>query len=350
MNKGVRDVAWAAAGLVSAGVLAAVMVRSSPRWVSAIVKGAFEQAGSVVARRMQAHVIPGVTEQTRLSYRPGDPDAFLTMHRRQGSAGLLPVVVWIHGGGWISGNSSNVDPYLQIMTARTGIATVSVDYTPGPRASYPTAVQQIQDALAYLDQHAEELGVDRNRIVLAGDSAGAQLATQTAAIITNPDAAAVTAVAPALAARQLRGMILHCGVYDPVALAGEPGPLGWVIQQVLRAYTGTRSLVDSAALTQMSAAQSVNGNFPPTFMSAGNADQLTEVQSKPFAEHLERLGVPTRTVFFAQDHEPRLPHEFQFNLDGDDGQRVLAESIAFITDLFNTTSGRGPGRLQGRFA
>ncbi len=64
---------------------------------------------------------------------------------------------------------------------------------------YPLAVHQLNDALAYIDAHADELGVDPNQIVLAGDSAGGQLASQMATLMTSPDYADIMGITPALA-------------------------------------------------------------------------------------------------------------------------------------------------------
>lgn len=80
--------AWMTAGLASAGALVAVMVRSSLRSVAAIVKGAVEQAGSFVARRIQDHVISGVTEQTQeVKAGPGSRHWGTTAPRQTGWVG-----------------------------------------------------------------------------------------------------------------------------------------------------------------------------------------------------------------------------------------------------------------------
>ena len=74
----------------------------------------------------------------------------------------LPAVFWVHGGAWISGHKSDVDPHLRIL-ASEGYVTIGANYTVGPDAVYPTAVRQLNEALAYLDANADELGIDPQR-------------------------------------------------------------------------------------------------------------------------------------------------------------------------------------------
>ena len=89
-----------------------------------------------------------------------------------------------------------------------GYTTIAVNYTLGPEGAYPTAVNQLNQALAYIDEHADELNVDASQIVLAGDSAGAQLASQMATIMTSPDYAEIMSIAPALQADQIIATVM----------------------------------------------------------------------------------------------------------------------------------------------
>jgi len=59
---------------------------------------------------------------------------------------------------------------------------------------------------------------------------------------------------------------------------------------------------------------------------------LTDAQSRPFAERLNDLGVDVTTRFVPPDHRPALGHEFQFNLDNEDGADVLRRTVAFLAD------------------
>ncbi|WP_077043731.1 alpha/beta hydrolase [Rhodococcus sp. MTM3W5.2] len=310
----------------AAGVLVA---RVTPRPFTRAVRWGFEWDAARVTAALGAHEPAGVARVTDQQYRDGDPDAHLDVYFPEAAQGPLPTVIWTHGGGWISCHKTDFAPYYRLLAA-AGFTVVSLDYSLGPDQTYPTAVQQLNDAHAYLVANAERLHVDPQRIVLAGDSAGAQLSSQLAALITNPDYAREVGVTPALRPDQLRGVVLNCGVYDVRKVVGLPGILGWAMDQLVWSSLGTKDFDDSAAVAQMSTILHVTGQFPPTYISGGNADPLTDSQSVPLAELLRGLDVDVTTVFYPAGHKPALGHEYQFKLDNEDGRLALERTIEFL--------------------
>ena len=127
-------------------------------------------------------------------------------------------MVWIHGGAWISGTKEVAAPYFE-MLARGGFTVIAVEYSRAPDAQYPTPIVQINDAIAYVQRHADRFHVDDERVIVAGDSAGAQMASQIATLVTNPAYASEVGIVPSLRPEQLRGAILFCGAYDVAGVA-----------------------------------------------------------------------------------------------------------------------------------
>ena len=321
--------------VIAIAIIGGVVVTSTP-WPSALlIRSIFEQGGTATAVAMEKHV-PDVALEERLDLQYSDGsagiDTTLDVFTPEGAAEPLPVVFWVHGGAWISGNRSNVDPYLRILAAE-GYATVGANYTVGPEATYPTAVRQLNDALSYLDSHAAELGIDPRRIIIAGDSAGAQLASQLATMITNPFYARVVGIAPALDSGQLVGVILNCGVYDLEAMAELTGVAAWGFKIALWSYTGTQNWSDEAPGLTMSTIEFVTEEFPATYITGGNADGLTWVESIPMYNRLTELGVDVTGRFYPADHEPALGHEYQFQLELDEAQTALKDTIAYLRDV-----------------
>ena len=312
-------------------VLVVSIVVSATPWPSAmLIRSVFEKGARDTVDEMEPYV-PDIAfdEQTGIVYGDEGADTSLDVVRPADATVPLPVVVWIHGGAWISGQSSNVVPYLKILAAE-GYAGVALNYTLGPEAIYPTAVGQLNDALGYLTEHAAELGIDAGRIVLAGDSAGAQLASQLAVLTTNPDYATLLGIEPALRPAQLVGTILNCGVYDLKAMSDLKGIVGWGFAISLWAYTGTKDWSVESPGTTMSTIDFVTADFPPTFISGGNGDGLTWIESVPMSNRMRDAGVDVTALFWAADHEPVLPHEYQFHLDYDEAHTALAETLAFL--------------------
>ncbi len=246
----------------------------------------------------------------------------------------MPTVVWMPGGAWVAGGKDDWAPYFMTL-AEQGFAVVGIDYERAPASSYPTPLHQLEAALDYVRQHAARFRLDPDRIVLAGDSAGAQITSQYAALMTNAAYAQETGISPALPRDVLRGVLFYCGIYDFDRYFGAPGIIGYGTKVATWAYTGDKATTmdRNPSLREMSTIRHLTDSFPPAFVSGGNADPLTDLQSKPFAEALTRQGVEVTTLFFPDDHEPGLGHEYQFDLDRPEGQRALRESVAFLRSV-----------------
>ncbi len=154
-----------------------------------------------------------------------------------------------------------------------------VNHSLGPEKTYPTTIHQLNDAVAFVLREADRFQVDPERIILAGDSAGSQLSSQLARIVTNPAYAAELGMSPALKPSQFRGMVLNCGIYDMPAYfdngAGDFSVLGWGSDLEIWVHTGSKSK-DSRATQQMSTINYVTSAFPSTYIMVGNGDPAVD--------------------------------------------------------------------------
>ncbi|WP_295363892.1 alpha/beta hydrolase [Arenimonas sp.] len=294
-----------------------------------LVRQAFDAGARDASAALEKHVPGGLREWQDLAYDPSDPDGRLDVYAPAGTDEPLATVVWIHGGGFISGNKRDVANYARVLAGQ-GFTVVSVQYTIAPEARYPTPLVQANRAIGFLARGGHGLPVDPSRLVLAGDSAGAQLAAQLAAAYANPAYAEAIGFTPALPPDGLAGALLYCGPYD-AALVGSEGAFAGFMRTVFWSYFGQREPREQV-LAQFSVPRHVSPAFPPAFISAGNADPLA-AHSIVLADALEAQGVPVTRLFFPDDYEPALGHESQFNLDGEAGQRALRESVAFLRGL-----------------
>jgi acetyl esterase/lipase len=248
--------------------------------------------------------------------------------RRAAHDEQLPTIVWTHGGAFIGGAKEDVAGYLR-MLAGEGFTAIAPRYSLAPGSTYPTPVRQVMAMLAAVQRDAARLHVDPQRIVLAGDSAGAQISAQIAAIVTNSQYAAQMQIQPTVHRSQLRGVVLCCGVFDPVLLGRHEDfrefmtSIGW-------AYSGTRNFrTDDRFTSTVTVGAHVTESFPPTFLTVGNADPL-DVQSRSLAQTLGNLGVEVDSLFFPADHEPPLGHEYQWELDLADAREAFDRIVAFV--------------------
>ncbi len=310
--------------VIIAGAYAAFQLSPWPSvW---LIRNSIDERAAAASASVIGLVPTNISAKRGLNYAPGDRDALLDVYAPAESPGLLPAVVWVHGGGFISGSRSDLSGYLQILAAH-GFVTIGVDYTTAPEARFPTPVRQTNEALAYVSANAERFKIDPGRIFLAGDSAGAQIVAQSALVITDPEYARRLNIDPGLSRNALRGVLLFCGPYEPSTMNFD-GPLGRFMRTVIWSYVGTRDPRDGR-VAQISVEPHITSGYPPAFISAGNADPLAP-QSVALADALRAKGIEVDALFFSEDHQPPLDHEYQFLLSTQAGQLALDRSVAFL--------------------
>lgn len=299
----------------------------SPWPAALLIRLVFGYDAARTTEALAAHVPAGVREQRDIAYGSA-PEERLDIYLPPGGAQpRKPTIVWIHGGAFVAGDRQDVAPYLKVLAGR-GYPAVAIGYTRAPTARYPGPVLQANAALGFLQREGPRLGLDPQRIVLAGDSAGAHIASQLATGLTGPDYAALIGLKPAIEPAALKGTVLFCGLFDPTAL-DLTGPLGTFLRAALFGYFGTANPLDSERITQAALPRYVTEAFPPSFISVGNGDPLAP-QSVVMAQALRDRGVRVDALFFPSEHEPRLQHEYQFDLDSSPGREALERLTAFL--------------------
>ncbi|WP_374614853.1 alpha/beta hydrolase [Sphingorhabdus sp.] len=323
--------------LVAIVALAAVTVLYITPWPSVwAIRMLFDHGAKTASDALVKHLPDNVIAQRALRYDTADRDALLDIYRPAQLDPARPTIVWIHGGGFVSGRRGDIENYLKILAGK-GFAVVNVDYTIAPTATYPTPTRQFAKAIAYLDRNAGKLGINGDAFVFAGDSAGSHVAAQLANIVTAPDYARKVGITAPITPAEMKGALLHCGVFDAAMLEPDAGGFGgWFIRTVIWSYSGKREWRDVPGFETFSVGNYLTPAFPATFISAGNADPLGP-QSVKFDRQLRAQGVTVTSLFYPPDHDPPLGHEYQFNLDGEAGQKALAETVKWLETLDRKT-------------
>lgn len=267
----------------------------------------------------------GITRVADVPYADeGRNDSTLDIYYPSVTSEPLPVVLWVHGGGWVLGDKKDIADYA-VQLAKQGYVVVSMNYALAPDTKYPIPVIQTNQALTYVKNHVSEYQGDPENIFLAGNSAGAQIASQTAAVVTNPSLAKLMNITPAAQPEELRGVLLFCGPYNLSTVANTSFPL---IRTFLWSYTGVKTFEDYPRLHEMSTVLQATAAYPPAFITSGNDDPLTS-QSIELAQVLKRLDVEVETLFFSNSSE-KLGHDYQFNLESDAGQQAIHSAVRFM--------------------
>lgn len=237
-----------------------------------------------------------------LSYGPHGKWNLLDLYLPREAERPLPVIVSLHGGGWVYGTKETYRFYCSDL-ARRGFAVINFSYRLAPKNKFPAAMEDANEAFRWLMDNAEEYGLDLSRVFAVGDSAGAQMLGLYACILTDPDyAARYPFRAPE--GMKLRAVALNCGVY-------RVAPGGWrdagtsLMRDVLPG-AGTPEELDTVSVLQH-----LTPAFPPSFVMTGSGDFLAD-QAPLLVERLKELGVETEYRYYGDEHR-KLGHVFHCN-------------------------------------
>ncbi len=116
----------------------------------------------------------------RIAPGPGGDVPIRVYTPKEAPDGPLPLVAYVHGGGWVMGTVDGFDPLCRALANAARAIVASIEYRLAPEHPFPAAMDDVRAAVRWLHASAAELGADPDRIAIAGDSAGGNLATVTA--------------------------------------------------------------------------------------------------------------------------------------------------------------------------
>jgi acetyl esterase/lipase len=215
---------------------------------------------------------------------PDGPEIILSVVRRPGVTTPAPCVYYVHGGGMIMGDRQTGAPIFSRWADVFGVTVVSVDYRLAPEHPYPAPVSDCYAGLQWVAAHADELGIDPARIIIAGNSAGGGLAAATTLMARDNGGPAL--IGALLSAPMLddRDATLSSRQFD------GPGPwnrgdnrFGWTA--LLGAARGTADLPPYAAPAR---ATDLSG-LPPVYLDVGSAEVFRD-EIVDYASHIWAAG------------------------------------------------------------
>ncbi|TCK22006.1 alpha/beta hydrolase [Pseudonocardia endophytica] len=254
--------------------------------------GGFNAIPDIVARRaavaeMLASVEvpdnPGVVKSDRTVPGPdGAPDVAVRIYRPANASGAAPGMLFIHGGGMVLGSVAGEDPTATMLCDALGAVVVSVEYRLAPEYPHPAPMEDCYAVLTWMAKSADELGVDPDRLVVYGGSAGGGLAIATAMLARDrggPPLRFMMPIYPMIDDRNTTTSsheILDVGIWDR---AGNEEAWGW--------YLGDAEADGYAAPTR---AADLSG-LPPAYIDVGTVDLFRD-EDIAFAQRLMAAGVP----------------------------------------------------------
>ncbi len=216
---------------------------------------------------------------------PGPGGALKARLYRPKTDGILPGLVFFHGGGWVIGDLDSHDDLCRDLAALAGCAVLAVDYRLAPEHRFPAAADDAIAATNWVAANAAQLGIDPARMAVGGDSAGGNLA-------------AVAALAARDAGRPLAAQLLIYPVTDMSRLEGESYRTcgeGYGLTAGAMAWFRDHYLADAAAAGDWRVSPllaSDLGRLPPALVVTAEFDLLRS-EGEAYAKRLAEAGVPT---------------------------------------------------------
>jgi acetyl esterase/lipase len=246
----------------------------------------------------------------------GDPEVPLRISRAKGAGGAQPGLYSMHGGGYVIGNNTMDDPLFDRLCPTLGVVGVSVEYRLAPETPYPGPLEDCYRGLTWIHEHAEELGIDPDRIGVMGLSAGAGLAAALALLARDRGEVPVAFQvldSPMLDDRQVTASSRQDGL--PV-WSRRSNEFGW------RSYLGDLYGTDDIPYTAAPTRATELSGLPPTFVSVGAVDGFRD-EDVDYALRLNQAGVPTELHVY-----PGACHGYQMAVDApvtQQGRRDIEE-------------------------
>ncbi len=208
----------------------------------------------------------------------------------------LPLFIYIHGGGWISGITEMRNAYISNW-AKSGFFTASVSYTLAPQKEYPFQLQEFFSAIDYLFDNAEKYGIDTDRVVISGESAGGYFLTFAAAVAADKSLAEKVGITFRHCDKfSLKALVSHSGCHNLKRLLDKEKPQSKFpdIKMMTTSFLGKRYNEAVSWLNTDEGRLScpeVTEKFPPMFVTWCTRDML-RYEAFDLMKELDEKGIP----------------------------------------------------------
>ena len=229
----------------------------------------------------------------------GHPLHLLDVYYPENTEGKLPVIIDIHGGGWMYG-TKELNKIYCLNLAKRGYTVFNLSYRLVPEVTLYEQLRDVMSALDYISVHLEEYLADKNNIMLTGDSAGGMLASYCAALLESDKLRDVFKTAnPEM---KLKTLLLT----SPVASAKKKGIIGFYTQKMWGKNFKNEPGYDYMNFDEIAPL----ADFPPTCLITSSGDTLGLKQTLEQAEVLRNKGTETLLLNYPKYEGVDLPHVF----------------------------------------
>lgn len=223
---------------------------------------------------------------------PGGPTGEVQVRivKPRGSTGSLPVILYIHGAGWVFGDARTHDRLVRLLAVGAEAAVVFPEYARSPEARYPVAIEQSYQVARWIMNDGAQKGLDARRLAISGDSVGGNMS------------AALTLLAKARGDVRFVSQVLFYPVTDAsfdtdsyhqfaTGYFLRRDAMQWFWDQ----YTANESERNEITASPLRATLDELAGLPPALIITGEADVLRD-EGEAYAAKLRQAGVPVTAV------------------------------------------------------
>ena len=261
----------------------------------------------------------GVKQWNNISYGPYGKSNLLDVYRPANHKNC-PIIVNVHGGGYVYGDKELYKRYCMDL-ARRGFAVVNFNYRLAPKWKFPAPLEDINNVMHWIERESRWFG-DATHIFMVGDSAGAQLTSQYAAMLANPQYMEKFGFHRPGPGIQLKAVGLNCGMYDMAKQAADKR------QGIHLDYLGKKLPADDPRFFVLEA---IDSNYPPAHITTACHDFLRGA-AQPMFDHLTSKGIPCRIETYGSEEDKTIGHVFHINIIHPESIRCNDSQCAFFRE------------------
>ncbi len=231
-------------------------------------------------------------------------EELLDVYYPEGTAGLLPCIISIHGGGWFYGSKELYSNYCMRL-AKRGFAVVNFNYRLAPEHKYPAALEDCCQVLHWVKENAAAYHIDLDHLFTVGDSAGGQLEYQLLTMLTSPKFAALFPFRCPEGIK-IRACGMNCGCYFmPVGRLLKPKWMGPIFNAYFPEDYGP-------CIRQLRPDKYITSAYPPAFVMTAHHDYL-RFMAPILHRLLKKRGVESFLKIYGSKEQKEIGHVFHLN-------------------------------------
>lgn len=264
--------------------------------------------------------IPEVTRIDNLSYGPDPKWNLLDIYLPKNVTKPIPIIINIHGGGWCYGTKETYQ-FFGLNWAKRGFAFVNANYRLAPDVEFPKELDDVNQYVHFVAQHADEYNLDKNNVFLMGDSAGGQMAEQYVTILTNPKYRQLFNYE--MTDLKFKAVVLNSAanfMAEPNAINGAVA--GYFTPESVRKYS-----------EQLNVEKYITKDFLPTYISTANQDFLRNSAFK-MDGFLTAKNISHICKMYGDEKSPR-GHVFLINQKDELAKKANDDEMAFLKSFLN---------------